>query len=421
MDIVVHGKATISGEMRPPPSKFYTHFTTALASLSHGKSVVRDPLPVKDTLSLFRALEKLGVVISRGAREWVVWGTGGELRPKGNTLDVGNSATALSILTSISTLASRVLVVTGDSQLRSRPMPSLLRGLRRLGGEVYSTKPEESAPFIVFGGGLQGGMVDGVDARFLPAFLLPAPFASKGVEIRVRTGGEVLERCADFIQRMGVPLRMQGRRLIISEGSFRPSTLVVPPSLYQVAPFIVAACLTYSELRLRANKEKCEGVFLLKILEEMGMNFRFSREKIVIKGPQRAGGGVVDLGGNPDILPLIAVVASLAHGRTRLVNVSGAREMKSDRVSSMAKNLRKMGAKIKERRGELVIEGQRVLRGAEVDGSDDHAVAAALVVAGLVAEGRTVVRGGVGALRTSYSKFLSEFQKLGAGVSLKGD
>ena len=251
--------------------------------------------------------------------------------------------------------------------------------------------------------------------------LLPAPFASKGVEIRVRTGGEVLERCADFIQRMGVPLRMQGRRLIISEGSFRPSTLVVPPSLYQVAPFIVAACLTYSELRLRANKEKCEGVFLLKILEEMGMNFRFSREKIVIKGPQRAGGGVVDLGGNPDILPLIAVVASLAHGRTRLVNVSGAREMKSDRVSSMVKNLRKMGAKIKERRGELVIEGRRALRGAEVDGSDDHAVAAALVVAGLVAEGRTVVRGGVGALRTSYSKFLSEFQKLGAGVSLKGD
>ena len=82
----------------------------------------------------------------------------------------------------------------------------------------------------------------------------------------------------------------------------------------------------------------------------------------------------------------------------------------------MAKALRRMGAKVRETRDGLIIDGPSDLRGCEVDGCNDYGVVAALLVAGLLAKGQTVVKNGAEALRTSYSRFVSTFQKLGAEV-----
>ena len=90
--------------------------------------------------------------------------------------------------------------------------------------------------------------------------------------------------------------------------------------------------------------------------------------------------------------------------------------MKSDRISAIARELRRMGGKVLERRDGLLIQGPAKLRGCEVDGHEDYAVITALIVAGLLADGKMVIKNGTKALRTSCSRFISTFQGLGADI-----
>jgi len=186
MDLIVKPTARLSGEVKPPPSKLYTQFATALALLAEGKSTVGPPLKVKDTLALLHAVEGMGTTVKRAQDRWSIWGVGPSLKPAGNVIDAKNSATALSLMTSVASLIPRITVVTGDAQLRSRQMPSLLMALRRLGVRAYSTKPDDSPPFVVFGENLRGSKISfgkAVSARHLPALLLSCPYARKRVKL----------------------------------------------------------------------------------------------------------------------------------------------------------------------------------------------------------------------------------------------
>ncbi len=98
-------------------------------------------------------------------------------------------------------------------------------------------------------------------------------------------------------------------------------------------------------------------------------------------------------------------------------DAGGARAMKSDRISAISQELRRMRAKVLEHSDGLLVQGPSKLKGCEVDSHNDYAVAAALVVAGLMADGKTTVKNGAEALRTSYSRFVSTFQALGASIS----
>jgi 3-phosphoshikimate 1-carboxyvinyltransferase len=83
----------------------------------------------------------------------------------------------------------------------------------------------------------------------------------------------------------------------------------------------------------------------------------------------------------------------------------------------MVHELKRMGARVTERRDGLLIEGPSELVGDELDGHNDYAVVAALVVAGLIARDKTIVTNRAEALRTSYSRFVSTFRDLGADIS----
>lgn len=410
MLIRVRGGSPLSGELRLPPSKLYTQFLSALAFLGEGKSVVRGPLAVKDTLPLLRELERLGATLSRGPGEWTIWGTGGEPRPKSSVLEAGNSGTVFGMLAGLATLCSGTMVVTGDAQLRQRPMPSLLRLLRALGAEVTPAGARQTPPFIVFGkGGVRGAEVGEVGPPELFTLLLLAPLAEGGVGAKVEGEGE---RMVEILRRAGA--EVSGRvRVRISGGRLRPGVLRVPSSLHLAAPFVVASLLPGSKVVFRGGE--VEGASFLRLLQEMGVEPAGGGGRWRFRGEPR--GARVDLSGREELFPLAAVLACLAEGRTVFRGLSRARGMKSDRLSLTVENLRRMGARVKREGEGWVVEGGR-LRGAKVRGGNDYAVVAALVVAGLAAEGETLVAEGPSALRSAYSGFLSEWRKLGAEVEL---
>ncbi len=422
MNLVVQPATSLSGEIELPPSKLHTQIACALAILAEGKSTIEFPLRVKDTNVMLKAAEIIGATVKRTQERWSIWGVGRDLKPAQNVIDAKNSGTALSLLTSIATLAPTSTILNGDIQLRSRPMPTLLRALRRLGADVHSTKPDDSPPFVVFGGGLNGGKVrlNDAEARYLPAVFLSAPYAKKKVEFSIHPSEKKfqLESTLGLMKIARAKITEHSGGVSILNHPYRAFNYRVRREVVGAAPFIVAAGLTKSELKLRGSREiSFRDTAFLQALKSFGLRVHFSRKSIEIGGRHRLRAARLDLSCVPELLPLMAVLACGVRGKTLIRNAEEARTMKSDRISAIAQELRRMQARVLEQNDGLIVQGAAKLRGCEVDGHDDYAVVSALAVAGLVAEGKTVIKNGADALGTSYSRFVSTFQSLGADVS----
>jgi len=302
-------------------------------------------------------------------------------------------------------------------------MSSLLAALRRLGVRVYSTKPDDSPPFVVFGENLKGDKISFgkvVGARHLPALLLSCPYARKRVKLKFshRLGSPQLELAGELMRAAGVEMKVAGRKVEIPNRPYQTFDAQVPPDLTATATFIAAAALTNSELKLPyLGRVVGRDAVFLDILKKMRVKLQRSRKGLIVSGSQRPQATSVNLSNAPELLPIVTVLACKARGKTIIRGAGEARCMKSDRISAMARELRHMRAKVIERRDGLLVKGPTEFKGGEVNGHNDHAVVTALAVAGLLASGEVRIKNRAEALQTFYSRFVSVFQGLGADMS----
>ncbi len=418
MNLTVNPSASITGEVEAPPSKLHTQFAATLAILTGGKSTIESPLRVRDTNVILKAAESLGAVVKRSQERWSIWGNGGDIKSDKNMIDAKNSGTALSLLASIATLSPTPIVLNGDVQLRSRAMPNFLKALRALGTEVYSTKPNDSPPFMVFGGGLAGGRVKlgAIEPRFLPSVLIAVPYAKKKVDLKVKALPP--DSISDLMKIGHVKIIEKKDTVSVPKQSYRVFNYRVPGEIYGATPFMAAACLTGSRLKVSCPGEiKNRDQEIIKCLKAFGMGVHVSRKGVTVEGKQRLKAAKLNVSACPEFLPMLAVIACAARGRTLLYGAEGARAMKSDRISAIANELRRMKAKVLERNDGLLVHGPVKLKGCDVDDHNDYAIASALTVAAITADGKTTIKNAADSLGTSYARFISTFQALGAGIS----
>jgi len=131
--------------------------------------------------------------------------------------------------------------------------------------------------------------------------------------------------------------------------------------------------------------------------------------------PSKLVGTTVDLNDCIDALPILSVIACYAKGTTVITNASIARTKECNRIVSVTKELRRMGAKIEERADGLKIVGGD-LNGATVRSHADHRMAMSLAIAGLGAIGESVVED-VACVAKTYPAFASAMQTLGAKIT----
>ena len=136
-----------------------------------------------------------------------------------------------------------------------------------------------------------------------------------------------------------------------------------------------------------------------------------------LEGRRRLKATKLNLASAPEFLPMLAVIACAARGKTLLYGAESARTMKSDRVTAIANELRRMKARVLERNDGLLVHGPVKLKGCEVDDHNDYAIAAALAVAALTAEGKTTIKNAADSLGSTYVRFISTFQNLGAQIT----
>jgi len=415
-------KSELSGQVAMPASKSHTIRALVISSLAEGVSTIRSPLVSQDTESALKVCRALGAAIAAGD-EWRVTGTGGEATTPDDVLDVGNSGTTLYVTMGTAELGSGYAVFTGDAQIRSRPAGPLIRSLNDLGAQVFSTRGNDMAPLVVKGR-LKGGRtsIECPTSQYLSSLLMSCPLAEGDSEIEIIKLYEhpYVEMTLAWLDEQGIEYeRDKWKSFRIRGGQkFRAFDKSIPADFSSATFFLCGSAIAGDDVHIQGldMEDRQKEKKVVNYLMDMGATTVFNKHAISVSKSDLRGISI-DLNSTPDALPAMAVTSCFARGETRLVNVPQARLKETDRISVMCEELKKMGADIEELPDGLVVRESK-LTGAVVDGHDDHRVVMALAVAGLAAEGTTIVEKAESAAIT-FPNFMQLMQKLGAKIRVE--
>jgi len=415
----------LDGAVQIPGSKSHTIRAVAIAALAEGQSTIRLPLVSNDTLSAVHCYRKLGAQIDTSDQKaWKVVGTGGRIQVPDEPIDVGNSGTTLRIATGSACLApagSRI-VLTGDDQTRNRPMAQLIDALNQLGANVRSMKGNGKAPIEV-GGGLVGGAarLESPTSQFLTSLLLCTPLAAKDTSIEVTLLNEpgYVEMTMDWLRWQGIHFEAEGLRRFQVKGrqAYKAFDKAIPADFSSATFFLCAGALFGGRLTIKGldlNDSQPDRM-VIEYLKAMGADIQVRGQDVVVSGSKLRGIDI-DMNNTPDALPAMAVTATFASGTTRLLNVPQARTKETDRISAMARELTRLGAKVQELPDGLIIH-QGKLRATPVSGHGDHRVVMALALAGLGLE-QTLIIDTAEAMRVTFPNFVDLMKAIGAQMEL---
>lgn len=417
-------KGKLSGKMKVPPSKSHTLRAVLFGALAKGRSTIHSYLLSTDTFSMIEACKNFGAKIDITPNELVIEGLNGKISHVEDVIDAGNSGLVLRFCAALGALSNHPVVVTGDDSIRhQRPMQSLLNALCQLGVSAVSMRGDGYAPVIVKGPMESGEVViNGVDSQPVSALLIASAFAEGSIEVHVQNVGEKpwLALTLDWFERLGI--RYENREFshirLFGKSCYNAFQYTVPGDFSTAAFPIVAALITESELILEnIDMQDIQGdKELIHVLKAMGACIHIDpihRLLVVKKGPSLKG-IVVDVNNFIDAITILAVIACFSEGETRIYNGAVAKQKECNRITSIATELRKMGADIQETEDGLVIR-QSILKGAEVYSHRDHRMAMSLAVAALGAQGETVIVSCECVAKT-FPSFVRDFNALGARI-----
>ncbi|MBA3533108.1 MAG: 3-phosphoshikimate 1-carboxyvinyltransferase [Ardenticatenales bacterium] len=435
--IVSPATAPLRGEARVPGDKSISHRVLLLGALAEGETRATGWLPAEDCLATMRVLRAMGVEIAHESATTVrVRGVGlrGLQEPE-EILDCGGSGTTMRLLLGILAGQPFTSVLTGNAALRRRPMGRVTAPLREMGATILSREMggREKAPLAVRGMTLtpMDYEMPLASAQVKSALLLAGLFASG--ESTVREPGPARDHTERLLRAMGVALRVAGSHVTIAPPSapLRPlrgpenTPYSIPSDPSSAAfPLVAATLVRGSEVRLTGVGVNPTRTGFLDILSMMGASIQQSHSADATIEPTayiRAQGTELngaEIGGEVvvraiDEFPILAVAATQAAGRTTLRDAGELRVKESDRIASVAQELRKMGVSLAEREDGFVLDGPARLRGASMDSHMDHRLAMALAVAALLAEGESrIERAEV--IDDSFPDFVELMRSLGA-------
>ncbi|MBN1413798.1 MAG: 3-phosphoshikimate 1-carboxyvinyltransferase [Bacteroidales bacterium] len=411
-------KSTLAGEILIPASKSHTIRAVSIAAMANGISVLKNPLISADALSSIAGAKEMGAEVETG-KDWVIKGVGGRPHHSCRLVDVGNSGTTLRIQTALCALAEHPVKFDGDKSIRTRPMTPLLSALEKLGVKIPKSG-DGRCPFVIQGPIIGGKTtVNGISSQFLTALLIACPLAQGDTEITVENLHEkpYVEMTLDWLRKMNIQFEHKGLNWFYIKGrqQYKAFERMIPADFSSSTFSACAAAITGSEILIRgldfADHQGDKALFTH--LEKMGVGLKHTSEGVWVKGGKLQGIDI-DMNDTPDALPALAVTGCFATGTTRLLNVAQARLKECDRIAACNTELSKMGASIEELKDGIVIH-QSKLTGTHVHGYDDHRMVMALAVAGLAAEGDTVVDTAE-AVDVTYPTFVEDMRGIGANI-----
>jgi 3-phosphoshikimate 1-carboxyvinyltransferase len=416
--VLIRPAKGLSGSVRLPGDKSISHRYAMLGAIAGGTTKLDNFSTGADCASTLGCLRTLGVKWERNGTSIVIHGEGQKLQDPTAPLNCGNSGSTIRMLSGILAGQPFISELVGDESLSRRPMARIIAPLEMMGAKIEG-RDGGRPPLRV-----TGGMLKAIDyklpvasAQVKTSLLFAGLFADDTTRIeepiQTRDHGELA------LQAFGVKVDRRMREVSITGGqTLHAIEATVPGDISSAAFFLCAAALfpdselTISGLLLNPTRAR-----LLDVLIGLGLRITMAdleEQHGELVGTLLVQGGTlrsarITGGDTAALIDEIPVLAAIAPYTSDGIEIRDARELRvkeSDRIASVAKNLRLMGAEVEEFDDGLRIPGEQKLHGASLDSFGDHRIAMALAVTALRAEGETEIKGADAAV-ISYPEFFS--------------
>ncbi len=413
---------TLKGEITIPSDKSMSHRAVILSSLADGKSIIKNFSKAKDPESTLNVCRLLGLDTEFKNNSTLIINSTAKFTAPNQELYCGNSGTTMRLMAGVLAGQKFNTVLTGDESLTKRPMKRIIEPLELMGAQISSSSGK--SPLKITGKKLHATdytcelssaqvkscvLLAGLNAEGKTSFT--EPFTS-------RNHTEIL------LKYMGANIDIKGNTTTIEQSTLNPIETEIFADISSAAYFIAAALIVPdSKIILKNIGLNPTRTGIIKVIKQMGANIEILAQKEVcselvgdikieysqLKGTKIGKELIPTL---IDEIPVIAVIATQAEGKTEITGAGDLRNKESDRIKAIVTELKKLGADIEETRDGMIINGKTRLKGdCELETYNDHRIAMSLYTAGLICQKEITVNG-FEWVDISFPEFEELFEKI---------
>lgn len=419
MQKVVISPGILKGSIAAPPSKSVAHRAVICASLARGESVIKNISLSQDIIATIDAVRALGASVEIKGDTLIING-GNTFKVKNADINCRESGSTLRFMLSVAAAGGVETVFNGEGRLPERPIDELLGVFEKHG---VKSKTDGSLP-VTLNGSLTGGafeMSGNISSQFITGLMLALPLCREDSEIRLTTRLEskgYTDITIDVLKKFGVIVEPFENGWLIRGGqSYKPCNYTVEGDWSQAA-FYMAASVLGSELEITGlNENSAQGDMAgLEIFRRFGADITQNANAFVCRpGDKKA--LTLDASQIPDLVPIIAVTASVCKGTTVITGVQRLRLKESDRIFSTLDGLKRLGVDAGETADGIIIKGTDNISGGEINGFNDHRIVMAFSILSLAAKGEVAISDAQ-SINKSYPDFFRDYNLLGGKANV---
>lgn len=423
MSTVVITPRPLCGSVTPPPSKSAAHRAIICAALARGKSLISPFEPSDDMKATIGAVKALGAKVTQSENGLLIDGAD-TFRTISPQIDCLESGSTLRFMIPVAALSGKSITFTGRGRLPLRPIGPYLDCLPKAG---VNCETQGGLPLKI-SGALHPGqftLPGDVSSQFVTGLLLSLPLLCGDSVVRLSSplqSAGYVELTIDVMRRFGVDVICDSGSYFVKGGQkYTPCSYSVEGDWSQAAFWLCAGALGGGKVICRglntASKQGDRAI--MEILRRFGADVECKDGCVFVSGGELCG-CEIDASQIPDLVPPIAALAAVSRGRTVIKGAGRLRIKESDRLESITKGLRALGAQIIETADGLVIDGRKELSGGAVSGFNDHRIVMALSIAAARCKGSVTIAG-CECIKKSYPEFFDHYNALGGCTNVVDD
>lgn len=423
--MIIKKVKSLQGEVTVPGDKSISHRAIMLGSIAKGTTEVTNFLQGADCLSTIDCFHKMGITIQNNNNSVLIKGNGLHgLRKPESILDVGNSGTTTRLISGILAAQNFESELNGDASIQKRPMGRIMKPLSQMGADITSVGGNDCAPLCIKGTSLKGiHYISPVASAQIKSSILLAGLYAEG-ETSVSEPYVSRNHTELMFRYFGIQCKTEDTTAFVKPVEELSGRKVEVPGDISSAAYFIAAGLIVpnSEIRIKNVGINPTRDGILNVCREMGAHIHLEQETtkggepvadIIVRTSELNG---VTIGGSIiptliDELPIIAILACFAKGKTIIKDAAELKVKESNRIDVMVQNLLSMGADVTATEDGMIINGGATLHGAVIDSKLDHRIAMSFAIAGLMTEENTSITHAE-CVDISYPTFYSDLNQL---------
>ncbi len=415
------------GEIYIPPSKSVTHRAIIAAALANGTSRIDHVLLSQDIKATLETIKVFGAEVTsdqedeEGLFTFYITGNPNPV-VRDALIDCIESGSTLRFTLPILAIDAKNTVVTGKEGLKNRPIQTYLEIFDE---QNFNYEKGEKALPIILNGKLKPGKFKirgDISSQYLTGLFFALPLLPESSDIYLTSPLEskpYVTLTIEVLEEFGIEIEKisSDHYHIPGNQNYRPTSISIQGDFSQAAFWFVNGLINKETTLLNLPETSIQGDFrIISILNSIGADITYDKEKKAwISRPAKTHNFELNMKDIPDLVPILAVVASFSEGYSTLTGTKRLRFKESDRILAIANMLESYGVDVSVKENQIVIKGQDKLLSTTINSFNDHRIAITAAIASGRAQGLVTILDAQ-CVNKSYPNFWEDFKNVGGDI-----